>query len=45
MFCGISRGENDHSVWGARMDFLMIAGTIAFFLLAVAYTIACDKLK
>jgi len=27
------------------MDLLMIAGTIAFFLLAVAYTIACDKLK
>jgi len=27
------------------MDFLMILGTIAFFVIAIAYTVACDKLK
>lgn len=27
------------------MDLLMILGTIAFFIVAIAYTIACDKLK
>jgi len=27
------------------MDFLMILGTIAFFVVAIAYTVACDKLK
>jgi hypothetical protein len=30
---------------GNEMDLLMILGTIAFFLVAIAYTIACDKLK
>jgi len=28
-----------------QMDLLMILGTIVFFLVAIAYTIACDKLK
>jgi len=27
------------------MDLLMILGTIVFFLIAIAYTVACDKLK
>jgi len=27
------------------MDFLMIFGTVIFFLVAIAYTAACDKLK
>jgi len=27
------------------MDLLMILGTIAFFAVAIAYTVACDKLK
>jgi hypothetical protein len=27
------------------MDLLMILGTIAFFVVAIAYTAACDKLK
>jgi len=27
------------------MDLLMIVGTILFFLVAIAYTFACDKLK
>jgi hypothetical protein len=39
--------ENDRS--GRRgpwmTDLLMIAGTVVFFLIAIAYTIACDKLK
>jgi hypothetical protein len=29
----------------SEMDLLMILGTIAFFLVAIAYTLACDKLK
>ncbi|MBZ5522102.1 MAG: hypothetical protein LAP21_07655 [Acidobacteriia bacterium] len=28
-----------------HMDLLMILGTIAFFVVAIVYTIACDKLK
>jgi len=27
------------------MDILMIAGTVAFFLIALAYTAACERLK
>jgi len=27
------------------MDFLMILGTVAFFLVAILYTAACEKLK
>jgi hypothetical protein len=27
------------------MDFLMILGTIIFFGIAIAYTVACDRLK
>jgi len=27
------------------MDLLMIVGTIAFFVVAIAYTAACDRLK
>jgi len=27
------------------MDLLMILGTIAFFVVAIAYTAACDRLK
>jgi len=27
------------------MDLLMIAGTVAFFLVALAYTSACERLK
>jgi len=27
------------------MDFLMVLGTIVFFVVAIAYTVACDKLK
>jgi len=27
------------------VDLLMILGTIIFFLIAIAYTVACDKLK
>jgi len=27
------------------MDILMVLGTIAFFVVAIAYTAACDKLK
>jgi hypothetical protein len=27
------------------MDLLMILGTIVFFLIAIIYTVACDKLK
>jgi len=27
------------------MDFLMILGTVLFFLVAIGYTVACDKLK
>jgi len=27
------------------MDFLMVLGTIVFFVIAIAYTVACDKLK
>jgi len=27
------------------MDFLIILGTIGFFLIAIGYTVACDKLK
>jgi len=27
------------------MDLLMILGTIVFFVVAIAYTAACDKLK
>ena len=27
------------------MDLLMIFGTIAFFVIAIAYTRACDRLK
>jgi hypothetical protein len=30
---------------GTEMDLLMILGTIVFFVVAIAYTIACDKLK
>jgi len=26
-------------------DLLMILGTIVFFAIAIAYTVACDKLK
>jgi hypothetical protein len=29
----------------AMSDLLMILSTIAFFLVAIAYTVACDKLK
>jgi len=27
------------------MDFLIILGTIGFFLIAIGYTVACDRLK
>ena len=27
------------------MDFLMIIATVGFFVLAIAYVVACDKLK
>jgi len=27
------------------MDLLMILFTLAFFIVAIAYTVACDKLK
>jgi len=27
------------------MDFLMVLGAIVFFVIAIAYTVACDKLK
>jgi hypothetical protein len=30
---------------GFGMDLLMILGTIVFFGVAIAYTLACDKLK
>lgn len=30
---------------GHAMDLLMILGTILFFLIAIAYTFACEKLK
>jgi hypothetical protein len=30
---------------GLAMDLLMILATIGFFLVAIAYTVACDKLK
>jgi hypothetical protein len=29
----------------AQMDVLMIAGTVAFFLLALLYASACERLK
>jgi len=29
----------------AAMDLLMVLGTIGFFFVAIAYTIACDKLR
>ena len=29
----------------AMNDLLMILGTIVFFAIAIAYTVACDKLK
>jgi hypothetical protein len=28
-----------------EMDFLMVLATVAFFLVAIAYTAACNKLK
>jgi len=27
------------------LDLVMIFGTIAFFIVAIAYTVACDRLK
>jgi hypothetical protein len=27
------------------MDLLLILGTLAFFAIAIAYTVACDRLK
>jgi hypothetical protein len=29
----------------AKMDFLMIFGMVAFFIVALAYTSACERLK
>jgi hypothetical protein len=29
----------------AKMDYLMISGMVAFFLVALAYTSACERLK
>jgi len=33
------------SVRGVDMDLLMILGTVCFFVIAISYTVACDKLK
>jgi hypothetical protein len=33
------------AVEGFDMDLLMIFGTIVFFVVAIAYTAACDRLK
>jgi len=32
-------------LWKVEMDVLLIFGTIIFFLIAIGYTAACDKLK
>lgn len=45
MISGISADENMRTDKGLVMDVLMILSTIVFFLIAIAYTVACDKLK
>jgi hypothetical protein len=41
----VGRLANSEVVEDLKMDLLMIFGTIVFFVAAIAYTAACDKLK
>jgi hypothetical protein len=38
-------GSSTRTIEDLEMDLLMILGTLAFFVVAIAYTAACDKLK